>query len=252
MFERILKEVERFVTYHRFKAIVAALDDVYFTRMWTLHGFSLVTFCQRVVTSSVPLVSAHMTPEWLMETDEKLPEAKVTNVNDRELIIKVRAGLRQRMPAARDDALGFQTICHAANFAWVKVWFIHELAARGGPAPRRQELPEGSFTSGVVPDGVRPYVVTYGWAAVEHFSPSGAKLAELSKVLRFPTVLAATQVCGEVFLHIVPRCFASSRRSRQTSSSSITCPCGSRRGGCPLSTRRRTTASTRWPSTGTA
>ena len=88
------------------------------------------------------------------------------------------------MPPARTDALGFQTVCAAANFRWVLVSFIHALAIRGGPAPRRQELPEGTYIDGVVPAGCRPWVVSYGWAAVEHFSPSGAKIRELSEALK--------------------------------------------------------------------
>ena len=159
-------------------------ETSYFERLWCLHGFSVSTFTQRIVNSANPIVSAHMTPEWLMNTSSKLNDAACTVEADRKGIMSVRATLAHRMPPARTDAKGFQTVCRVANFRWVLVSFVHQLAERGGPAPRRQELPAGSYIEGIVPIDRQPWVVSYAWASVQHFSPSGAKIKELSSALR--------------------------------------------------------------------
>ncbi len=156
----------------------------YYDSMWCLHGFSMSAFTQRIVNSSRPAVSSHMTPEWLLQTEEKLAGAFCVREADRSIVSEVRAKLKRRMLPARTDAVGFRTVCKVANFRWVLVSFVHALAERGGPAPRRQEMPPGTYTDGAVPPGRTPWVVSYGWASVEHFSPSGAKMCELSAALR--------------------------------------------------------------------
>ena len=87
------------------------------------------------------------------------------------------------MPAAKEDSTGFNVVCEQSGIRWVRVWFIHELASRGGPAPRCQDMPYGSFLEGRVPVGVRHYVVSHSWAANRHFDPSGEKLRDLAKIL---------------------------------------------------------------------
>eukprot|EP00408_Alexandrium_pacificum_P017865 CAMPEP_0171194482 /NCGR_PEP_ID=MMETSP0790-20130122/20912_1 /TAXON_ID=2925 /ORGANISM="Alexandrium catenella, Strain OF101" /LENGTH=540 /DNA_ID=CAMNT_0011659681 /DNA_START=25 /DNA_END=1647 /DNA_ORIENTATION=- len=155
------------------------------TRGWTLQEFSMAAFAQRIVNQDDPLVRAHLTPEFLIDTERKIATgAPFTKPEDRDLVLNVRRIAGAAMTHARKDALGFQTVCRQANYCWVLVSFLHQLADRGGPAPRRQDLPPGSHIDGVVPAGRRPWVVSYGWAAVFHFSPSGAKVRELSLVLK--------------------------------------------------------------------
>ena len=105
------------------------------------------------------------------------------NEDDRELVLRLRRDAFDKMLPAREDAVGFQTVCQQSGFRWIRVWFVHKLASRGGPAPRCQDLPYGTYVEGRVPEGVRHYVVSHGWAAHLHFDPSGSKMRELAAVL---------------------------------------------------------------------
>lgn len=87
------------------------------------------------------------------------------------------------MPIATVDATGFQLVCSRARFRWVRVSFILALSKRGGPAPRCQDLPVGTFIDGVVPPGVCPWVVSYCWSAHLHPFPGSAKLTQLANTL---------------------------------------------------------------------
>lgn len=198
----------QFMYHFRLKHVI--LPDVpegsglgdYFTSMWALHSFSVCTFaCSRIVTQPYPklrpskdeeqhqvtlheYVKQHMTPEWLMNTESQISLTRTHIQGEESLIREQRHVLGNLLVPAVQDAVGFQTICEHANFRWVFVSFIHQLAERGGPAPRCQDLPPGAYVDGMVPHGSQPWVTTYPWAATNHFSPSGAKLRELAAVLR--------------------------------------------------------------------
>jgi len=124
-------------THFRIKTVVLPdapmLDHrcTYFESMWCLHGFSASAFTQRIVNSSDPAVSSHTTPGWLLQTDDKLETAFCQHEPDRQSVINIRKSLRRQMLPASTDALGFQTVCAAANFRWVLVSFIHALRTAG-------------------------------------------------------------------------------------------------------------------------
>ena len=157
--------------------------DSVIKRLWGIHEFFLAAYCQRIVNSSSPLVKPNLTPEKLRSAQALLETAPTYSEYNRELILRKRRETLSRMPPARDDAVGFQTVCEQAGFRWIRVWFIQELASRGGPAPRCQDLPYGAYAEGRVPEGQRHYVVSHGWAAHLHFDPSGGKLRDLVAVL---------------------------------------------------------------------
>ena len=83
------------------------------------------------------------------------------------------------LPAARVDAVGFVVTCAVAIFRFVRCHFLRHFAARGGPSPRRQDLPHGTYVDGHVPAGQQLWVLSYPWSAETHPSPAGKKLREL-------------------------------------------------------------------------
>ena len=152
-------------------------------RLWGIHEFFLAAYCQRIVNSSSSLVKPNLTPEKLRSARTLVQTAPTMNEKDRELILRQRVETFARMLPARDDAVGFRTVCEQSGFRWIRVSFIDELASRGGPAPRCQDLPYRAYVEGRVPESVRHYVVSHGWAAHLHFDPSGTKLRDLAKIL---------------------------------------------------------------------
>ena len=136
-------------------------------RMWGIHEFFLSAYCQRIVNATAPLIKPNLTPEKLRGAHELLKSAPCISEPEREKVLRLRHQAFSRMLPARKDAVGFQTVCEQSGFRWVFVWFVQELAARrvGGPAPRCQDLPYGTYVEGRVPEGVRHYVVSHGWAA---------------------------------------------------------------------------------------
>ena len=176
-------------TYYRLKCVpVLEVPEAFdgepvIQRVWGIHEFFLAAYCQRIVNSWSPLVKPNLTPEKLRSAHALLQHAPTGSEQDRELILGLRREYFGRMLPARDDAVGFQTVCEQSGFRWIRVWFIQELASRGGPAPRCQDLPYGAYAEGRVPEGQRHYVVSHGWAAHLHFDPSGGKLRDLAAVL---------------------------------------------------------------------
>mmetsp|Transcript_43218 Transcript_43218/g.116558 ORF Transcript_43218/g.116558 Transcript_43218/m.116558 type:complete len:555 (-) Transcript_43218:85-1749(-) len=212
-------------SYYRVQSIIAVAPGVhgpngmdyngmsYFGNSWCYFEFCQISWSRRIINSSDPVVASGLTPEFLLNFEIKIKETEVKHSADKEFLLKKYCQICEHRPRARKDALGFRTVCKQANYRWVKVSFIHRLAMRGGPAPRRRDLPIGTYVDGEVPPGVQPWVVSYGWAAVTHFSPSGAKIRELSEVLRE----LGAQPDGLVFLdfmsmwqsdHIVPQIYA--------------------------------------------
>lgn len=66
---------------------------------------------------------------------------------------------------------------------WIRVWYVKQLAASPGAFPRRQELPPGTYITGVPRVGMRRFVVSHGWETEVHPSPSGFKMQKLEKAL---------------------------------------------------------------------
>eukprot|EP00450_Noctiluca_scintillans_P038278 CAMPEP_0194480792 /NCGR_PEP_ID=MMETSP0253-20130528/3472_1 /TAXON_ID=2966 /ORGANISM="Noctiluca scintillans" /LENGTH=565 /DNA_ID=CAMNT_0039320221 /DNA_START=37 /DNA_END=1734 /DNA_ORIENTATION=+ len=177
------------MTHHRIKSIAIAEVPESYTdvsvmgRLWGIHEFHVAAFCQRIVNSAARLVKPNLTPEKLRNASGQLKSAPTAVEADRQHVLRLRTAFFSRMPAAQEDSTGFHVVCEQSSIRWVRVWFIHELASRGGPAPRCQDMPYGSFLEGRVPVGVRHYVVSHSWAANRHFDPSGEKLRDLAKIL---------------------------------------------------------------------
>ena len=127
-----------------------------------------------------PTVSAHLVPEWLVGWRERLRHSMLfANRHYAGVLERHVARLVADLPAAKTDAVGFVVACAVANYRFVRCRFLKELAARGGPSPRRQDLPHDSYVDGHVPDGQALWVVSYPWSAQTHPSPGGRKIREL-------------------------------------------------------------------------
>ena len=121
-----------------------------------------------------------MIPEWLVGWKERLHDSMQFQ---RERFREEGEGLvknwASQLPAARVDAVGFVVTCAVANFRFVRCHYLRHLAARGGPSPRRQDLPHGTYVDGHVPFGQQLWVLSYPWSAQTHPSPAGKKVREL-------------------------------------------------------------------------
>ena len=187
--EVLLLQKYRHMLYVHFRLKHIVLPDTpdggehvpYFADALSSFEFSVAVFTQRVVNSDHPTIKSHMTPEWFLSIEQKL---STMGAEEAMTLIAKRRALGRRMARAQHDAHGFQTACREAEFRWVKVWFIHFLAKRGGPAPRCQDLPPNTFVVGVVPPGCQPFMLSYPWSAHLHFAPAGGKMWELSQALK--------------------------------------------------------------------
>ena len=110
--------------------------------------FHVAAFCQRIVNSAAPLVKPNLTPEKLRNASGQLKSAPTAVEADRQHILRLRTAFFSRMPAAKEDSTGFNVVCEQSGIRWVRVWFNHELASRGDPAPRCQDMPDGSYLEG--------------------------------------------------------------------------------------------------------
>jgi len=177
----------------------------FFRYVITVFFFVLSTFTQRIVNQTHPAIAQHMTPEFLIQFQRMTQESQDIHMSgdDRlkaetehwrfvspeggcyfQMYREARRQVGKSLLHARDDSEGFQAACQHAGFRWVLVSFVFELAARGGPPPRCQDLPPGSYIDGVVPDGRQPFVVSYSWSSHKHPCPSGRKLQELARALQ--------------------------------------------------------------------
>jgi len=181
--------------FHRVRVLV--LPDVpstetvgFFDEGWCIASFACSLYVGQVVTQTHELIREHTTPELvgnLARTFEKRFQKGATlftDKNDWRVALYMQKQFAEKLALARCDAVGFQVSCHFAQFRWVKVWFVHELAQREGPMPRYQDLPVEAYIDGSVPEDVQPWVVSYSWSASLHPDPSGATIAEVSRVLQ--------------------------------------------------------------------
>ena len=152
----------------------------YWQSGWCYADFLLSSLCSRIVTAKEPSVSAHLVPEWLVGWRERLRDSMLfAQKSDVRQVERLIARWAADLPTASTDAVGFVVACAVANYRFVRCWFLRELAARGGPSPRRQDLPDDSYVDGHVPAGQQLWVVSYPWSAQTHPSPGGEKIREL-------------------------------------------------------------------------
>ena len=137
------------------------------------------TLCQRIVNVKDPPVSEHMVPEWLVGWKERMHDSMIFTPTDLKYVEGLIEKWASQLLAARVDAVGFVVTCAVANFRFVRCHYLRQLGARGGPSPRRQDLPRGTFVDGHVPAGQQLWVLSYPWSAQTHPSPDGKKVREL-------------------------------------------------------------------------
>ena len=140
----------------------------FFDRLFPRQELLLSTFCQRAVNHWHPLLKTAQDPALFahprallkrltLDAIEKLCKGKshdeqlraaTGRAYDYEKVCGQVRTLLGHMPRAAVDDVGFRTFCEEANIAWVRFGALETLAARGGPFPRRQDLPEGFFVNG--------------------------------------------------------------------------------------------------------
>ena len=120
-------------------------------------------------------------PEYSDDVDDPSEILANSFQKDLDCVLTQIRGTIAMMKPVRSDEIGFKVFCMNAGIAWPKVGYLRELVSRGGPFPRRQDLPTGRYTVGA-PAG-RKFVVSHGWEAEIHPSPSGSKLVLLAEVL---------------------------------------------------------------------
>jgi len=205
-----IRGLDRMYMYYRIRSIMltsvpegwnshSGISSGYFDAGWPFYEFSLAMYCQVIVTTKIRLtsesdqmllqesqnlVNKHMTPEWLTNFEKTFSKLVNFTKSDMQRALNQRCRRGSSMPLATHDALGFQTVCEKAQFRWLFVSFVFELALRGGPAPRYQDVPPGKFVDGIVPKGCRPWVLSYSWSAHLHPFPGGGKMVELANTLR--------------------------------------------------------------------
>ena len=159
-----------------------------FGKGWMMFENTLGAYCQQIVNSYEKEVKEGLDPTRL-SSPEKLfqHELLFEQEKDREIAFSELQRACAMMTPVPRDADGFSAFCTNADIAWLTVGYVKELARRGGPFPRRQELdrrPENSIV-GVVPPG-RKFVVSHCWESEFHPSPSGKQfqllVAELKKL----------------------------------------------------------------------
>ena len=135
---------------------------------WCYADFLHSSLCQRIVSAKE------------LGWRERLRDSMhFTKKSDVEIVETIFARWAADFPAAKTDAVGFVVACAVANYRFVRCRFLRELAALGGPSPRRQDLPHDSYVDCHVPVGQQLWVVSYPWSAQTHPSPGGQKVREL-------------------------------------------------------------------------
>ena len=159
-----------------------------FQKGWLMFENILGAYCQQIVNSYEPIVKEGLDPTRLSGAEQLFRHELQFQVEEDRMIAlsELQRACAMMTPVPRDDE-GFRAFCSNADIAWLTVGYVRELAGRGGPFPRRQELdrsPESSVV-GVVPPG-RKFVVSHCWESEFHPSPSGKQflllIAELDKL----------------------------------------------------------------------
>ena len=173
----------RLFTHFRVQTIVlAGGKPSIFDRLEPSAYLALVAFCQRIVNASDPLVQAGLQLERLMDLPNTLASLQCDSYRDYQRVAHMlEAVIRALTPVATDEE-GFQIFCGESNITWLRATYVRELAARGGPCPRRQDLPPDGIIVGRLPRG-RKISVSHGWDSAYHISPTGEKLRLLARAL---------------------------------------------------------------------
>ena len=76
------------------------------------------------------------------------------------------------------DTKGFEVLVREAQIAFIRAPVIKRWAAEGGPARRRQEIPEADTITGRLPKG-KTVSLSHCWDATCNCDPTGQKMADL-------------------------------------------------------------------------
>ena len=183
------EELYRVFTHYRVQTaiLVEALGCpcTVFERLETMAYVALATFCQRLVNDGD--VRQRLSLEQLIDLPNTL--ASLYNEEDEggthtflRVATMLDSVIRSLCPV-HTDADGFAVLCAEADIAWLPAPYLMELCSAAPtegcrPFPRRQDLDPSRLIVGRPPRG-RKVVVSHGWDAQFHVSPSGAKLAKI-------------------------------------------------------------------------
>ena len=158
-------------------------------RLWAMLDVVLPAYCQRIIglrsdAEAMALIRTGTDPARFEDLQDLFLRTLHTPWEGNRLLVwgLLRDALI-RMPPVRHDAVGFNRFCDEGQIAWLRVGYIRELAGRGGPFPRRQELRPDGYIVGAPPAGRRTLVVSHGWETEVHPNPSGSKMRRLADTL---------------------------------------------------------------------
>ncbi|CAK0848336.1 unnamed protein product [Prorocentrum cordatum] len=156
----------------------------FFERKWCTVDVILAAYCQRIVSlqsdsEAQKLIQTGTDPARFENIKELFTQLGGTTTAAWDVLV---TSLKELVPIPR-DAVGFAHFCSQSQIAWLMVSYVRELARRGGPVPRRQEMRLGGYLVGAPPRGVRKFVVSHGWETEVHPNPSGSKMRRLVEKL---------------------------------------------------------------------
>ena len=178
-----IRDLHRMFTHYRVRIIVLpqCADRCVFDSGPTVGYLALSAHCQRILNADDDVVKAGLHLETLIDLPKTLAACRYDSPSDFERLALLLERVIARMKPVSADADGFRMLCERAQIAWLKVWYVKELAALHGSFPRRQDLkPEGIVVG--VPPG-KKWVVSHPWASQFHPSPSGSKMVALAQQL---------------------------------------------------------------------
>lgn len=167
----------------------SAYKTPFLDRLWAMLDVVLPAYCQRIIglrsdAKAMALIRSGTDPSRFEDLQDLfLTQLRTNWEGNRTLVWGLLKDALMTMPPVRHDAVGFNRFCEEGEIVWLRVAYVHELAGRGGPCPRRQELRPDGYLVGAPPAGRRKLVVSHGWETEVHPSPSGAKMRRLSKTL---------------------------------------------------------------------
>ena len=185
-------------TYYRVQTVVLhhiaqpATGHTLFDLLEPMALLALATFCQRIVNAKdVPVDLTKM-----MHLPRTLDQLYCISDIEFNRIADMLEGVIRALKPVANDAIGFGVLCKEAALAWVPAPYFHELAARPGPVPRRQDLDPSMLIIGRPPAG-RKIVVSHGWDSQKHIDPTGSKKRALAEALE---ALGATDEEDGIFV----------------------------------------------------
>ena len=190
-----IQDVYQMFTHYRVQSLILpaklGCTRPVFERMETMAYVCLAFFCQRIVNASDDRVQAAVELEALIDLPNTLAALHDPLDDEAGTFMRIATLLDRVIRAFKPvhtDAEGFAILCHEGNVAWIPAPYLLELSEAPmtlgcRPFPRRQDLDQSRLIVGRAPAGHK-VVVSHGWDAAYHVSPSGAKLELVARELQ--------------------------------------------------------------------